>query len=73
MKKKCGDTQSARLKCFLQNHGVNLKQTWHNASLVDGDSSFFFFSNEEPISSHKVYNGFSSSLNQRYYIIICVD
>ena len=29
-------------------------------------------SNEEPINSHEVNNVFSSSLNQRYDIIICV-
>ena len=29
-------------------------------------------SDEEPINSHKVYNGVFSSLNQRYDIIICV-
>ena len=30
------------------------------------------FSNEEPIISHKVNNGFLSSHKQRYDIIICV-
>ena len=29
------------------------------------------YSNEEPINSHKVINGFFPSLNQRYDIIIC--
>ena len=29
-------------------------------------------SNKEPINSHKVNNGFFSSLNQCYDIIICV-
>ena len=28
-----------KLKNLLQNHWANFNQTWHNASLVEGDSS----------------------------------
>ena len=33
-------------------------QTWHKASLGEGDSIFFFKINEKPINSHKVNNVF---------------
>ena len=54
---------------LLQKQWVNFNQTWHKASLGEGDSSLF---NEEPINSSKVNNVIFSSLNQRYDIIICV-
>ena len=51
-------------KSLLQNHWANFKQFWHKASLGED-------SNEKTVGYHKVYI-FSSSLNQRYDIIICV-
>ena len=52
-------------KSLLQNHWANFNQFWHKAYLGED-------SNEKAINYHKVKNGFFSSLNQRYDIIICV-
>ena len=106
---------------LFQNHWANFNQTWHKASLGEGDLSLFKWgphpfprgdnyeitkirwkikkiifsrttgpiltklgtkhpwvkgihvcSNEEPFNSHKDNDGFFSSLNQCYDIIICV-
>ena len=56
------------LKNLLQSHCANSNQTWHKAPLGEGESSF---SNKEPFNSQED-NGFFSSLNQIYDIMICV-
>ena len=51
------------------NHWANFNQSWHKVFLDKGN---YFFTNEEPLHSHKEIHGFFILLLINIMIIICV-